>query len=57
MAGNPAIHRRPSGDVDIALPADEPEASREAFDGAASLTAPAPPVSPSKPESPSEKPR
>jgi hypothetical protein len=30
MSVNPAIHRRPSGDVDIALPLDEPEPSREA---------------------------
>jgi hypothetical protein len=29
MSGNPAIHRRPSGDVDIAVPVDEPEAPRE----------------------------
>jgi hypothetical protein len=29
MSGNPAIHRRPSGDVDIALPQDEPEATAE----------------------------
>jgi hypothetical protein len=57
MAGNPAIHRRPSGDIDIALPADEPDASREAFDAAAPLTASAPPTSPSKPESPAEKSR
>ncbi|WP_157845319.1 MULTISPECIES: hypothetical protein [Pseudofrankia] len=30
MSVNPAIHRRPSGDVDIALPTDEPEPSRDA---------------------------
>jgi hypothetical protein len=26
MGTNPAIHRRPSGDIDIALPADEQDA-------------------------------
>jgi len=25
MSNNPAIHRHPSGDVDIAVPQDEPE--------------------------------
>jgi hypothetical protein len=30
MSNNPAIHRRPSGDVDIALPQDEPEPRRDA---------------------------
>jgi hypothetical protein len=29
MSGNPAIHRRPSGDVDIALPQDDPEPPRD----------------------------
>ncbi|MBL7491661.1 hypothetical protein I6A60_23390 [Frankia sp. AgB1.9] len=30
MTNNPAIHRRPSGDVDIAVPQDEPEQQRDA---------------------------
>jgi len=30
MSDNPAIHRRPSGDVDIALPLDESEALLDA---------------------------
>jgi hypothetical protein len=29
MSNNPAIHRRPSGDVDIAVPLDEPEPQRD----------------------------
>ncbi|WP_322753155.1 hypothetical protein [Frankia sp. Cas3] len=27
MSENPAIHRHPSGDVDIALPHDDPDAT------------------------------
>jgi hypothetical protein len=30
MTNNPAIHRHPSGDVDIAVPQDEPEPQRDA---------------------------
>jgi len=30
MSDNPAIHRHPSGDVDIALPVDEQEPSHDA---------------------------
>jgi hypothetical protein len=29
MSANPAIHRRPSGDVDIALPHDDGEPTRD----------------------------
>ncbi|MBL7502625.1 hypothetical protein [Frankia nepalensis] len=39
MSGNPAIHRRPSGDVDIAVPQDEPEPQLDA-PGASSNNAP-----------------
>ncbi len=32
MSENPAIHRHPSGDIDIALPSGEPETSTESTD-------------------------
>ena len=39
MSGNPAIHRRPSGDVDIALPQEEPEPPRDGQPQGANNTA------------------
>ncbi|WP_165486008.1 hypothetical protein [Frankia sp. Cppng1_Ct_nod] len=38
MTENPAIHRHPSGDVDIALPNDEPEADAVRSDAPADNT-------------------
>jgi hypothetical protein len=46
MTNNPAIHRRPSGDVDIAVPQDEPEQARDSTvagskNGAGDISGPA----------------